>query len=165
MGWEAVGAIGEAIGAAGVVVSLLYLARQLRQNTLSVRSATYQSIVSNAAACNAALTQNRDVARVFREGCLDLERLDADARVQFSFLCAQIFDIFENLFLQHEHAAVEDDYWEPRARSYLDLLESPGIAAWWQGRRGDYSKRFEEFVEAHRSGRIDSGGHRSLFPT
>ena len=33
MNWEAIGAIGEIIGAAGVIITLLYLASQLRQNT------------------------------------------------------------------------------------------------------------------------------------
>src|SRR5262249_2263574 len=42
--WEAIGAISEAFGAAGVVVSLIYLGVQIRQNTRSVQAATFQSV-------------------------------------------------------------------------------------------------------------------------
>ena len=33
MDWEAIGAIGEVLGAAGVLATLVYLATQIRQNT------------------------------------------------------------------------------------------------------------------------------------
>ena len=41
MNWDAIGAIAERLGAIGVVVSLLYLATQIRQNTKSVRAAAF----------------------------------------------------------------------------------------------------------------------------
>jgi uncharacterized protein with PQ loop repeat len=44
MNWEAVGAIGEIIGAIAVVVTLIYLAVQVHQNTKSVQASTYQLV-------------------------------------------------------------------------------------------------------------------------
>ena len=41
------GNLGEFIGAIGVVVSLVYLARQMIQNTTSVRAASFNSMVQN----------------------------------------------------------------------------------------------------------------------
>ena len=38
MNWEALGAIGEVLGAVGVIVTLVYLALQVRQNTRHVRA-------------------------------------------------------------------------------------------------------------------------------
>jgi hypothetical protein len=49
MNWEAIGAIGEAVGAVAVVASLVYLAVQIRQNTKSVQAATFQSIAEGLA--------------------------------------------------------------------------------------------------------------------
>ena len=36
MSWEAIGAIGEVVGAVAVLVTLIYLAQQIRQNTRSM---------------------------------------------------------------------------------------------------------------------------------
>jgi hypothetical protein len=47
MNWEAIGAVGEAIGAFGVILTLGYLALQIRQNTRSLKSASYQSAISS----------------------------------------------------------------------------------------------------------------------
>ena len=49
MNWEAIGAIGDAIGGLAVVASLVYLALQIRHNTRSVEAATYQSVAESMA--------------------------------------------------------------------------------------------------------------------
>ena len=48
MNWDAIGAVGEVSGAVAVVVTLIYLAGQLRQNTQALRSSTYEAINSSA---------------------------------------------------------------------------------------------------------------------
>ena len=37
MNWEAIGAVGEILGALGVIITLLYLAGQIRQNNRQIR--------------------------------------------------------------------------------------------------------------------------------
>jgi len=147
MNLDAIGNIGEAVGAVAVVVSLVYLMIQLRQNTRTIRSATYQSIVATAAACNQTLTQNKELARVMRLGGRDPSQLDADEQVQFSFLGLQFFDIFENLYLQHAHGILEEDYWRSRCRSFFGLFDNPGFRDLWSKTKHNYSSRFREFVD------------------
>ena len=44
MNWEIMGALGEIVGGFGVVLSLLYLARQITDNTLSNQSAAISTL-------------------------------------------------------------------------------------------------------------------------
>ena len=44
MNWEAIGAVAEFVGAIAVVITLIYLRSQLRQNTKALRSSSYASI-------------------------------------------------------------------------------------------------------------------------
>ena len=44
MNWEAIGAIGEIIGAIAVLLTIIYLADQIKQNTKAVKAATQQAI-------------------------------------------------------------------------------------------------------------------------
>ena len=37
MNWEAIGAIGEILGAAGVIITLIYLSGQIRQNNRQIK--------------------------------------------------------------------------------------------------------------------------------
>ena len=50
MNWEAIGAISEMIGALAVVVSLIYLAFQIRQNTNQLEHNERASIAASASA-------------------------------------------------------------------------------------------------------------------
>lgn len=43
MNWEAIGAIGEVVGAVAVVATLIYLIAQLKQNTAGIHAATIQA--------------------------------------------------------------------------------------------------------------------------
>ena len=45
MSLEDLGNLGEFVGAIGVVVSLVYLAYQIRQNTAAVRASTHQAMI------------------------------------------------------------------------------------------------------------------------
>ena len=45
MNWEALGAIGEIVAAVAVVVTIGYLAVQIRQNTRSVRDSAFQEVI------------------------------------------------------------------------------------------------------------------------
>ena len=49
MNWDAIGAVGEFIGAILVGATLIYLAFQLRQNTKALTSSTFQAVSSNMA--------------------------------------------------------------------------------------------------------------------
>jgi len=48
MNWDAVGAIAELIGATAVVLTLVYLSIQLRQNTRAVEHATERGVWEDA---------------------------------------------------------------------------------------------------------------------
>ena len=44
MNWDALSAIGQTVGALAVVISLIYLAVQMRQNTRAVRGTSFQAV-------------------------------------------------------------------------------------------------------------------------
>ena len=45
MNWEALGAVGEVVGAVGVIFSLLYLASQVSDNSRQLRHASAQAVL------------------------------------------------------------------------------------------------------------------------
>ena len=47
MDWEAIGAVGEILGALGVIASLLYLALQISQSNKVTRATTYHEITKD----------------------------------------------------------------------------------------------------------------------
>jgi hypothetical protein len=80
------GSIGEFVGGLLVVVSLFYLAMQIRQNTRSLRAAAHQEAVRGANGWSALLVQDLDRNRLLFEGCRDHSSLSPEELNQFTHL-------------------------------------------------------------------------------
>ena len=80
------GAIGELAGGIAVIITLIYLATQIHQNTRSVRSAAYQEAVRGANEWSSLLVQEKDKNRLLFEGCRDHSTLSPEELNQFSHL-------------------------------------------------------------------------------
>lgn len=80
MKWEALAAIGEIAGAIGVIVTLLFLIKQLRDNTLSVRSAAGASYMQAYSSVNGGNLPPEPVAHGFLLAARSLQCRSVRAR-------------------------------------------------------------------------------------
>ena len=77
MNWEAIAAVGEVLGALGVLASLVYLASQIRDNTRSLQAASLQSILSAPREWFfLPHAQNAEISDLFARGLNGLDNLD-----------------------------------------------------------------------------------------
>ena len=145
------GGIGEFIGGIAVVISLVYLAVQIRQNTKSVRTSTYQAILDSSRSDTELLLVHPHLERVYRVGRRNPEKLNDDERPLFRMLVAQLLLSSESLFLQHQQGAIDGDYWQRRQQTLRGLLSQPGVRQWWAARgtpREYYDPGFRELVDS-----------------
>ena len=68
MNWDAIGAIGQMLGSIAVLVTLTYLAAQIRQNTTAVQAGTFQSIIALATTFNEEVAKDPELRRIMRTG-------------------------------------------------------------------------------------------------
>ena len=101
MNWEAIGAIGELVGATGVIATLGYLAVQIRQNSHAVKSATAQSLI---AAINENLqtgVASPQAAKMIVLGQTDFQALSDDEKMQFVLFLLSWFRIMDQAYQHH----------------------------------------------------------------
>jgi len=147
LSWSAFGAIGELVGAIAVVVSLVYLSRQVRQNTAAVRTA-------NAAGVQGNLQQ---LARVFYSdralGALVLQTMSGELPEKPEdrlAVWAYFFDMLKTAELAHRHylrGDLEPDLWEASLAFYRAYFETPGFRSYWQERQVAFVPPFREAME------------------
>ncbi|GAG01696.1 unnamed protein product, partial [marine sediment metagenome] len=111
MSLEDLGNIGEFVAAVAVVVSLIYLAVQIRHNTRSVRASTYQVAVSSISDWSREVSLDSNAPRIFSVGTIDPDQLNENERLQLYFQFVSLFRNFENLFYQHRQGMIEDSAW------------------------------------------------------
>jgi hypothetical protein len=142
--WSAVVQITTAVA---VVAAVVYLAVQLRHNTLALRSAVYQNASSPHSNYLGILAQDNDLARVFRTGAGDYHALRSEDQLQFWALGQMILNEFESgHFLQREGALPAASA-ERSLRMLRWWLSHPGFVQFWDAEKHSLSEGFVRFVE------------------
>ena len=110
------GAIGEVIGAAAVVVTLLYLTVQLRQNTRSMQSASFHGAVRTLNDFNLGMAHDAELSRIWDCGAKDPESLSAEEWLRFSAHVAPSGSMQRGTVkVEGEHACWSSRHSSPRA--------------------------------------------------
>ena len=86
MNWEAISAVSELVGTAAVLVTLIYLAVEIRQNTTAVATATYESTMPGFNDINVVVASHPALASVLDRGCQSADSLKGEEVVEFNFL-------------------------------------------------------------------------------
>jgi hypothetical protein len=144
---EDLGNFGEFLGAIGVIVSVLYLAIQIRQNTRSVRSSAYQSVVSSSVQMAAAYANDESLAELWPKGAREYSTLSEPERFRFGLFAYSVFRSYENLFFQYKQGAVEPDLWQGFRNMLVRDLKTPGLVTWWESQRNIFSSAFQRYVD------------------
>ena len=151
--------IGEFMGGIAVVISLVYLAIQIRSNTETERTSTYQSIVSDFGALNNTMASTPELSHLFVQAMENYHQLSSDQKSRISQLFFQCFRYFENMFYQHKKGYLDDEVWTGWKRLMLTYYSSPGFQTWWEHRRDVYSEPFAIFLETEKLDREIASYH------
>jgi hypothetical protein len=144
---QELGSLGDLIAAIATIATLFYLAIQIRQNTRTVRAASFQETVRDAAAMTDALAADSELSRIYWVGVRDLEALTPEERRRFGAYMLSVFRRMENVVYQTEYGALESDAWEGLKNVWSFTLSQPGGGAWWARAKNLFSAAFREYVE------------------
>ena len=154
MNWNAIGAIGEVAGALAVVITLLFLARQLRENTRSANAAAHSARTNR----NIMLTLwagEHGVGLIQRKLEGGEEISPAESEVLFCHDLAALRH-FEDMHYQNGLGMTDDETWaanlsgldhRARTRSFAQIYERGKF-----GLRASFRELIEERVPAANPG-------------
>ncbi len=138
---------GEFIGGIAVVVSLIYLASQIRQNSRLLRTSTASATTEGFTVVSRMIAQDPEVARVFwaglegRESLSDLDRRRFDA----------LFALNVNAWNQGRDFAKDDVIspaaWENAERMHRWFFAQPGAQQWWADWCFGYGDEVRDYVD------------------
>ncbi len=146
MNWTAIGATGELFGAIGVIASLLYLARQMRNAAADTRRATAQAVFTKLNTAFETTSANPQLAGVFVRGTSDLSTLSPEEALQFSSVFFTLVRPYEELFYYRRAGAVNEWVWESVELLVLPALTTPGALEWWAKRQSWFTSAFQAHV-------------------
>lgn len=149
MTFEQLGSLGELISAVAVVVSLVYVAREIRENSRSTRLAALQSHLDAAQRFLELTARDRDLSRVIRLGQATPEVLTEDELAQFRAWLSVGMRIAENLFVQYRAGNIDEESWGARSRGFLAILATPGGSEAWASLAPMHRSDFRDWLSDH----------------
>lgn len=149
MNWDAIGAGSEILAAIGVIVSLLYLAQQIRQSALASIVAINQGIADSFRGINELVASSPDLADIIVRGSASLDQLSLPEALRFGSAMTNFFNIIE-----HQHRQLVASGRFDRATSSMmravvrKRLAFPGVEEWWKQNTDDFDAEFVQWVES-----------------
>ena len=146
MNWDAIGAVGETVGALAVVISLVYLATQIRNQN---REAKISSVHEITEAFRQAITSFQDAQRatVYTKALNDYDGLSEAEKLQFISMVQGLLRVWEEAFYQFTEARLDERVWNAWVAQYRDWISSSGFQRVWAIRKHTYSPDFQAFVD------------------
>ena len=155
MNWEAIGAIGETVGAVGVIATLGYLAYQIRQNTFQLEQST---LAAKAAAQNAsteALRENRkaifesaEMTEIWYTGNLNPDELDEFSRLRYRLVIQNVTDVMLEIYTQTMVTGFSPETWNTQGTTLVKrVLATAGGQWYWTEFSDNYPAEFRAEID------------------
>lgn len=156
------GALGEVVGGIAVLVSLVYLAYQIRQNThqieLGIKAtqlSSFDRTIESSNRIRQMLVADKDVSRLFTRAIRSYRDLEPEERFRANMLFRIIFSEIHANFVRNETLEINDPI-DGSIRFLDGMLANPGIREWLEDVdvdwRDGFRKMVDERLEATREG-------------
>jgi len=139
--------LGEFLGGLAVIVSLVYLGLQVRQNTQSLRTENYGRALDRVASMQSELSRDTELSRLFSRAVVDPSQLTPAERIQFTWALYEAFGAFEFMFLASRTRGLSEEVWARWSSTVAWWLSFPGVRSWWHHRPVPFSVSFTSYVE------------------
>lgn len=162
MNWEAISAIGEFVSAVAVIVTIGYLAIQVRQNTTALRSVATQGVTDQAALTYHALCSDPEMTAIFIRGCNAIDELnDTDKGRYYSFFMMTLFHM-QNWYFQTRAEHIDNTLLASWTRILQQIATSKGFQMFWNDRKFIFAPEFQKYLDAEGFGKASDAIYKPL---
>jgi hypothetical protein len=138
--------LGSFVNGLAVLISLIYLALQVRQTKRNQQIAIRHSRVSRIVELHLGLA-DAAVADAWLHGSGSPQEITRPELGQFINLCRALFFHFEDSFYQREEGLLNDEAFETVVSGVRYSARSPGFRAAWKLSRSNFGGRFLSFMD------------------
>jgi hypothetical protein len=156
--WEAAGAIGEILGAAAVVATLLYLARQTRLSreatevgNLALRSTARIDSTRYWSEETIRMALSPDMASILTQGMEDASVLDDNQRERLIAWYTQHMVAKDGMYHQYLDGILPEDQWHAHNDIVIGMLQYDSFLKVLDAGFLPLTKKFRQHIEAERA--------------
>jgi hypothetical protein len=146
MSLQELGSLGEFISSIAVVLSLIYVAFQLRQNTNQQRRNEANIGQDQFSEFRLLLMQDADFARIWDAGQNEPDSLDRIELMRFEVGVNQISWTIFYIWDRRNAGMIDEGDWERMESFIRELYDSAGASRWWNEYKGLFSEEYQSEI-------------------
>jgi len=139
--------IAEISAAVLVIVSLMYVGAQIKQNTKATVISTSQAFVDMFSTTVSEITRGQEFTDIYWRGLSGLSNLHGSETAAFGAWTISAFRTWESFYYHWQEGVFDDRLWAGFKSQFRDLFGYPGIREMWSIRSHQFDEKFREFVE------------------
>ena len=139
--------IAEIIAAVAVVISLIYVGKEVQSNTAAVRGAAMQAIATTDANALVTIASDADLAEITRIGREDPTKLSEADAYRYSLWLRQFWLSFQNIFMQSELDLIDSSVWQSYLTVICGMWSDRGVRETWEDHVYVLKEEFAAVVE------------------
>ncbi len=144
------GAIGEMVGGAAVLVTLVYLALQVRNGNDIARDGASRHWTDFNFAMAAGVVNDRELAEVWLRGGADFQSLDPVDQQRMVFFEWRAIELWHHTFHQRGRGILSDDQWAKVEAIFQGPIgKRESIHEAWRTFRSTYDQAFQELMDPY----------------
>ena len=138
------GSLGEFLSSIAVLVTLIYVALQIRQNTHATRATSHHAITDALNQLNFTIASSDSMTQIWIDGMEDRSSMSAIMLEQFDALLRAYMHICDTMYYQAQVGAGDNGLWEAEERYLNAILTSNGGKDWLKENSVSISQGFRE---------------------
>ena len=147
LGLKELAQVAEVIAAAGVVLSLVYVGREVQGNTAAVRGTAMQAIATSDADALLTIAADSALSEIVRVGYQDPSLLSERDAFRFGLFMRQFWLSFQNIYQQSELDLIDPSVWDSYVSVICGMWDRPGARKAWPDHRTILDPGFVRIVE------------------
>ena len=143
MNWEAIGAVGEVTGAIAVVITLVYLAIQIKSNATMTKAAIKEQRTAGFNAATYEWIRQADAFTKVFQG----EELGPEESFRITLATQAVFREWEAWAYQRSIGLLDDSEWNPILENFRLVLSVPGPVEHWKQTKDTFSENLVNLID------------------
>lgn len=137
----------EIVGAIAIIVTLIYLAIQVKDSARASRSAAVTDATTAMQAVYQELGSNPQAARIFLEGLTKPDTLNEQDQFQYLMMMHSFFLGFQRSFFLAQHGTLDVELRDSIGTALVAVNQLPGMDLYWRQRKAFFQPEFIAWVE------------------
>ena len=138
----------EILGAIGVILSLIFVGIQIRENNRATMSAMASASADSASAWYVEIGNNDQSSTLFYQYLANPNSLSPEQKFQAVMNLHGLFLIFQNTYYLANEGTLEAQIQHTLTEAIAGVKGQPGLLLFWKQRRSIFLKGFQDYVDA-----------------